>query len=143
MSSELTPEEIQAGPPLSWIIRGCDNIKSELRECSRVKGRFHQYFIHGYTLDCSQWETDYQNCLLFRQSRDPKYRDLLLASEQQRRNQRLAGHYGVTVWGHRSSPPPDWDRPLSDTLRERQEDSMITKLAREEKKAAEGTASFK
>jgi len=138
MTSELTPQEINEGPPLSWIIRSCENIKTELKECKRVKGRFHQYFIYGHTLDCDHWQRDYQTCLLFRQTREAKYRDELLASEQSRRAARLAGHYGVTVWRHRERAPEGWSAPLGDTLRGRQEESLITKRAQEEKKGAGG-----
>jgi len=36
--------------------------KDEYDDCTSIKARFHQYFIFGETLDCSQWKTDYHNC---------------------------------------------------------------------------------
>lgn len=43
-------------------VRPCMIYKDEYDDCTSVKARFHQYFIFGETLDCSQWKTDYRNC---------------------------------------------------------------------------------
>ena len=46
-------------------VRPCEAYKDEHSECKSIKGRFHQYFIHGDTIDCTQWETDYENCMKY------------------------------------------------------------------------------
>lgn len=36
--------------------------KAEYDDCTSIRGRFHQYFIFGSSIDCTQWEKDYHNC---------------------------------------------------------------------------------
>ena len=40
--------------------------KEEYSECTSIKARFHQYFIFGKSVDCSQWKRDFENCVLWR-----------------------------------------------------------------------------
>jgi len=40
--------------------------KEEYSECTSIKGRFHQYFIFGKSVDCSQWKRDFENCVRWR-----------------------------------------------------------------------------
>lgn len=36
--------------------------KSEYDDCVSTRARFHQYFVFGEQIDCTQWKTDYLNC---------------------------------------------------------------------------------
>lgn len=40
--------------------------KEEYSECTSIKARFHQYFIFGKSVDCSQWKRDFENCIHWR-----------------------------------------------------------------------------
>jgi hypothetical protein len=51
-------------------VRPCESYKDEHSECKSIRGRFHQYFIHGENLDCAQWQTDFENCMKFRLQKD-------------------------------------------------------------------------
>lgn len=53
-------------------IRPCEMYKEEYSDCTSVKARFHQYFIHGRAVDCAQWNRDYSNCCRWRDSGDAK-----------------------------------------------------------------------
>nr|CAD7456526.1 unnamed protein product [Timema tahoe] len=44
------------------LIRPCDIYKEEYSDCTSIKARFHQYFIYGEMVDCSQWKKDFKNC---------------------------------------------------------------------------------
>lgn len=54
--------------PKAWLVRPCEWYKDEYKECSSFRGKVHQYFIFGKTLDCSQWKEDYNNCLIVRKN---------------------------------------------------------------------------
>nr|CAD7589160.1 unnamed protein product [Timema genevievae] len=47
---------------MSLKIRPCDIYKEEYSDCTSIKARFHQYFIYGEMVDCSQWKKDFKNC---------------------------------------------------------------------------------
>lgn len=51
-------------------VRPCEEYKEEYSDCRSIKAKFHQYFIHGETKDCTQWKTDYDKCLLYRKQKD-------------------------------------------------------------------------
>jgi hypothetical protein len=50
----------------SFQVRPCEMYKEEYSECTSVKARFHQYFIFGKSVDCSQWKRDFENCVRWR-----------------------------------------------------------------------------
>merc|ERR1712116_13206 len=33
--------------PNAWLVRPCEAYNDEYKECTSIKGRFHQYFIEG------------------------------------------------------------------------------------------------
>lgn len=43
---------------------------NEYKDCTSVKSRLHQYFIHGHTVDCNNWFEDYSLCLKWRNNKD-------------------------------------------------------------------------
>lgn len=38
-----------------------------------LRGRIHQYFVHGKTNICDDWRDDFYNCKLFRKTKEPQY----------------------------------------------------------------------
>lgn len=46
--------------------------REEYNDCTSVKGRFHQYFIYGETIDCAQWKRDFDNCSKWKEENDLK-----------------------------------------------------------------------
>lgn len=46
--------------------------REEYNDCTSVKGRFHQYFIYGETIDCAQWKRDLDNCSKWKEENDLK-----------------------------------------------------------------------
>lgn len=53
-------------PTCVFQVRPCEMYKEEYSECTSIKARFHQYFIFGKSVDCSQWKRDFQNCVHWR-----------------------------------------------------------------------------
>lgn len=51
-------------------VRTCESYKDEYSDCDSIKARFHQYFIFGEKVDCSQWQTDFENCMKYRLNKD-------------------------------------------------------------------------
>lgn len=117
-----------------WMIRPCWLYKAEYDECTCFRGRFHQYFIHGHKLDCSAWKKDYNNCNIWESEQSQQAYDALINSENERRRERLRGHYGNKVWKKRETPPENWNAPLPDWLQERIEKSKLYNLHKEEEK---------
>lgn len=72
-------------------IRPCFLYKEEYSDCKSMKGRFHQYFIHGESVDCLQWKRDYDNCTRFEEKSDLKAAHAIIQSEQDRRTARFKG----------------------------------------------------
>uniref|UniRef100_A0A1A9WK27 Synaptic plasticity regulator PANTS n=1 Tax=Glossina brevipalpis TaxID=37001 RepID=A0A1A9WK27_9MUSC len=112
----------------SWSIRPCSVYKDEYEECTSIKARFHQYFIHGENTDCTDWHNDYQNCVRYEDSNgnDLAAGKAVVHSEEERRKNRFKGHYGNTVWQKRKTPPEDWAKPLPDWLAKRYENSYLS-----------------
>jgi hypothetical protein len=44
--------------------------KEEYSDCTSLKARFHQYFIFGKTIDCSQWKRDFDSCVQWRKEQN-------------------------------------------------------------------------
>lgn len=53
-------------------VRPCKLYSDEYKECVSIKGRFHQYFIFGENIDCSQWKIDFENCNKWNEKEDPE-----------------------------------------------------------------------
>ncbi|KAK2193540.1 hypothetical protein NP493_10g04024 [Ridgeia piscesae] len=99
-----------------WMIRPCEVYHDEYKECKSWKGRFHQYYIHGKTLDCDTWKRDLKNCLEYRYTASQQAAEQLLQSEQTRREARLSKARANDVWEYRTSPPETWSAPLPEYL---------------------------
>uniref|UniRef100_A0A1A9VX74 Synaptic plasticity regulator PANTS n=1 Tax=Glossina austeni TaxID=7395 RepID=A0A1A9VX74_GLOAU len=112
----------------SWSIRPCSVYKDEYDDCTSIKARFHQYFIHGESVDCTQWHNDFRNCVRYEESNgnDLAAGQAVIDSEEERRLKRFKGHYGNTVWKKRKNPPEDWSKPLPDWLEKRYENSYLS-----------------
>ncbi|XP_069705031.1 synaptic plasticity regulator PANTS [Periplaneta americana] len=123
------------GPPEetedTWMVRPCKIYKEEYNDCTSFKARFHQYFIFGETVDCSQWKRDFDSCVKWNTDNNPAALKELVESETERRRKRLEGHYKNTVWEKRSSPPRDWNKPLPDRLVKEYENTYLDHRARE------------
>lgn len=101
--------------------------KDEYDDCTSFKARFHQYFINGENTDCTQWQTDYKNCLRYRDSNnnDVEAGAAVIKSEEERRLKRFKGHFANNVWEKRSEPPPDWTKPLPEWMEKKNENSYL------------------
>ncbi len=53
-------------------VRPCDSYNVEYKQCKRMGGRFHQYFIYGQTIDCNTWYKDLKNCQKWTNNEDVK-----------------------------------------------------------------------
>jgi hypothetical protein len=51
-------------------VRPCNMYKEEYSDCTSIKARFHQYFIFGKTVDCSQWKRDFDNCVRWKDKKN-------------------------------------------------------------------------
>ncbi|XP_053965723.1 UPF0545 protein C22orf39 homolog [Anastrepha obliqua] len=110
-----------------WSIRPCSAYKEEYDDCTSIKARFHQYFIHGENIDCSQWKTDYNNCERYTNSnkKDVAAGEAVIRSEAERRRKRMEAHYGNTTWNKRTQPPEDWSKPLPEWLAKKYENTYL------------------
>lgn len=126
-----SPEEEEVFKNL-WSIRPCYLYNEEYDDCTGFRARFHQYFIHGDSIDCNQWKRDFDNCVRFeRNPHDTKSALELIESEKQRRIERLKAHYGNDVWTKRNKAPEDWAKPLPEKLQKEYENSYLELKARE------------
>ncbi|XP_023946876.2 UPF0545 protein C22orf39 homolog [Bicyclus anynana] len=129
------PQSIE--PEDKWLIRDCEVYKDEYKECTSFRGRFHQYFIYGDTLDCNQWKKDYNNCCKWTDDKDLKAAEAVINSEKNRRLERLKSHYQNDTWTKRDGPPPDWEQPLPDWMVKRDENTYLAHKAKEMKEGKE------
>ncbi|GLV32461.1 uncharacterized protein CBL_00829 [Carabus blaptoides fortunei] len=114
-----------------WMIRPCEMYREEYNDCRSVKGRFHQYFIHGETKDCGQWKKDFDNCSKWKDANDLKAANEVLESEKERRKERLKAHYANNVWEKRNQPPEEWSKPLPEWISKDYEHSYLGFKAKE------------
>ncbi|XP_045603386.1 synaptic plasticity regulator PANTS isoform X2 [Procambarus clarkii] len=142
MESEVHVDELQSLPPLSWLVRPCEHYKEEYNDCTSIKAKFHQYFIHGETQDCSQWKADYNQCIQYRKHKDLESLTSLIESEKGRRQERLRGHYANNVWEKRNSPPDDWSMPLPEYLQKAEETSFLALKAKDMKEGKVDKTSY-
>ncbi|XP_055928403.1 uncharacterized protein LOC129959545 isoform X2 [Argiope bruennichi] len=63
-------DNVENLPKDAWKVRPCEWYKEEYKDCKSIKARFHQYFVYGDTVDCTQWKNDYMNCMHFRKKHD-------------------------------------------------------------------------
>ncbi|XP_037072399.1 UPF0545 protein C22orf39 homolog [Pollicipes pollicipes] len=119
-------------PADAWLVRSCELLQQELKECRRPKGRFHQYFIDGQLADCSQWRDDVERCLRWRRKADADAMAELVESERARRNARLAAHRANDVWESRGAPPPGWNGPLPEHLERKRQRSFLHRMQAED-----------
>ncbi|EDS30746.1 conserved hypothetical protein [Culex quinquefasciatus] len=126
-----TPEEQEVFKNL-WSIRPCYLYNEEFDDCTSIKARFHQYFIHGSSVDCTQWKRDFDNCVRFEKNpHDTKSALELIESERSRRTERMRAHYGNDVWKKRDRVPEGWAKPLPEHLQKEYESSYLELKARE------------
>ncbi|XP_076755126.1 synaptic plasticity regulator PANTS [Xylocopa sonorina] len=125
--SNSTTENVSAEEErqYEWLIRPCTFYKEEYKDCKSIRARFHQYFVFGKTIDCTQWKSDYNNCYLWNKYKDEDAYEDLVESEKQRRFKRLSGHYCNDVWQKRDKPPEDWNAPLPAWLQEKNKNSYF------------------
>ncbi|XP_049867597.1 UPF0545 protein C22orf39 homolog [Pectinophora gossypiella] len=135
--TETSEAPIDIEPEDKWLIRDCDLYKDEYDECTSFRGRFHQYFIFGETLDCNQWKRDYDNCCKWVDNKDIKAAEAVIKSERLRRLIRLRGHMKNDTWKKRESPPSDWDRPLPEWMVKRDENTYLAQKAKEMREGTE------
>ncbi|KAJ8679423.1 hypothetical protein QAD02_015210 [Eretmocerus hayati] len=124
-------EEIGLRRPEEYLIRDCPDYDREYYECHRVKGRFHQLFIHGEYLDCNPWNDDYKRCQRWKKDKDVKALEELVESERKRKFERLKGHFRNDVWKRRDKPPENWNAPLPDWMEERNKNTYLQIKARD------------
>ncbi|XP_033340866.2 synaptic plasticity regulator PANTS isoform X1 [Megalopta genalis] len=113
---------------LEWMIKPCQIYNEEYRDCKSIKARFHQYFVFGDTIDCTQWKTDYNNCYIWEKYKSERAYAKLIDSEKNRRMERLHGHYSNDVWERRDKPPENWNAPLPEWLQQKVETSYLANV---------------
>ncbi|XP_058450911.1 UPF0545 protein C22orf39 homolog [Malaya genurostris] len=125
------PDEVEVSRNL-WSIRPCFSYSEEYDDCTSIKARFNQYFIHGESIDCTQWKRDFDNCVRFeRNPKDTKSALELIQSERQRRIDRLGAHYRNDVWKKREKAPEDWSKPLPENMQKDYEQTYLAVKAQE------------
>ncbi|XP_055679747.1 UPF0545 protein C22orf39 homolog [Lutzomyia longipalpis] len=128
-----TPSDQEVRDNLLWASRPCFLYRQEFKDCKSIKGRFHQYFIFGENIDCSQWGRDYENCTKYEEKGDIAAGRELLASEAERRRKRMEAHYANDVWKKRTQPPSDWNAPLPEWFVKNNENSYLAAKSKEVK----------
>lgn len=63
----------------------------------------------------------------------------VIASEKNRRLERLRPHYTNDVWEKRASPPADWNKPLPEYMQEEYEATYLNLKAKELRGEIEST----
>ncbi|XP_013794198.1 UPF0545 protein C22orf39 homolog [Limulus polyphemus] len=127
-------------PDDAWMVHPCEWYKEEYKDCKSLKARFHQYFVHGQTVDCTQWQNDFKNCMSWRKYRDIDAFKNVLESERNRIIQRQAASQANNIWELRKEPPEDWNKPLPDWMQKEHEYSYL-KLKQKERNGATETSS--
>ncbi|XP_029161594.1 UPF0545 protein C22orf39 homolog [Nylanderia fulva] len=118
-------KEEKKPPKDEWMVRPCMIYKAEYDDCTSIRARFHQYFVFGKTIDCSQWKTDYTNCYEWEKHKSEKAYKELIMSEKQRRIDRLHAHYQNDVWEKREKPPENWNAPLPEWMQKEFKNSYL------------------
>ncbi|KAG8194767.1 hypothetical protein JTE90_026407 [Oedothorax gibbosus] len=112
-------------PNDAWKIRPCEWYKEEYKDCKGFRARFHQYFIHGETVDCSQWKIDFDNCMQFRKKKDLKCMECVMSSEDKRKKERENASSENDVWEYRTEPPNNWNSTMPDWMLEDKKNSLL------------------
>ncbi|KAG8223882.1 hypothetical protein J437_LFUL004718 [Ladona fulva] len=102
--------------PYMWMVRPCLVYQEEYSDCKSIRGRFHQYFIHGETIDCNQWLRDSENCKRWEESKNLSALNSLIDSEKKRKTERLRKYVENDIWELRDEPPQDWNKPLPEWM---------------------------
>jgi len=123
----------------SWMLRHCDSYREELKSCKSLRGRFHQFYVHGKALDCSDWEASFDDCKAWNSKADEAAARRIIEREKVRIGSRLKDHYGNDVWEKRQAPPPEWEKPLPEWLKEKNENSYFSVYMAEKNKEANAT----
>ncbi|KAI8782636.1 UPF0545 protein [Biomphalaria glabrata] len=108
----MTDQQTTNLPDDIWLIRPCEVYKEEYKDCKSLLSRVYQHYVYGTQQDCSQWMTDFNNCMKFRLTRDTEAAVSLVAIETERRQKRLQLAKDNDVWEYRKRPPPEWLAPL-------------------------------
>lgn len=111
----------------TWMIRPCEFYLDEFKECTGVRGRFHQLYTLGHKIDCTKWKEDYNNCVAFQRSNSAADAEKVIANERQRRKERLTGARGNNVWTYRTVPPESFSRPLPEHMLRNAVPSLLDK----------------
>ena len=112
--------------PLAWMCRPCSWYNDEYKECYSLHGRLHQYFIFGRTIDCTQWKTDYGDCMHYRSTKNLESLQRVVDSELRRVKLRKEAQLANDVWQLRTSPPTEmWNLPLPDWITFKHKGSLL------------------
>ncbi|XP_060528795.1 UPF0545 protein C22orf39 homolog [Cylas formicarius] len=114
-----------------WLIRNCQVYDEEYSDCTSIKARFHQYFIFGHMINCSQWKRDSINCYKWTEKKDVNAGKELIESEKEKRKDRLLNHVRNNIWKRRKEPPENWNCPLPEYLQKEYENSYLNVKSKE------------
>lgn len=117
----------------SWMVRPCSIYQDEYSDCTSMRGRIHQYFVFGTTVDCAEWKRDENNCEKWKGEGDVKALKSIVENEKKRRNDRMESHLANDVWEKRDGPPTDWNTPLPEWFQKREAGSYLAARSREAK----------
>ncbi|XP_014240098.1 UPF0545 protein C22orf39 homolog [Cimex lectularius] len=125
-----------------WMVRNCDVYNDEYKDCKSIKARFHQQFVYGSFVDCSQWKRDYNNCEKWNTKKNKKAVEELIESEVARRKERLDAHFNNDIWERRDNPPAEWNDPLPERFKNRVEKSYLALKSKEMKEGVTPERTF-
>ncbi|XP_014678090.1 PREDICTED: UPF0545 protein C22orf39 homolog, partial [Priapulus caudatus] len=103
----------------------CEIYWEQYKECTSVRGKFHQYFIHGQQEECGQWKSDYDNCMKWKKKENKDALGEVLGNERRRLGDRLRASYANDVWELRDGPPATWAAPLPAWLQRENENTYL------------------
>merc|ERR1712168_25502 len=115
-----------------WMIKPCEEYLEEYNNCTSWKSKQYQKYLYGEIQEatCSQWKTDYNLCLNYRNFKAILAAKTLIEHEKSKRNLRLNSIKSNDVWKYRTVPPPDWLKDLPKNLT----DTCIQNTSSENKK---------
>ncbi|ESO09329.1 hypothetical protein HELRODRAFT_73582, partial [Helobdella robusta] len=93
-------------------LRPCSIYLDEYKECTSVRGRFHQRYTEGDVKECFHWKQDHANCKLYEKNKDLKALASIIKHEEDMRAERLKRANENNVWEYRTEPPSLWDFPI-------------------------------
>lgn len=108
------------------LVRPCERYQELYKSCKSIRGRLHQYYVYGELFDCTQHYERFLACKKFRETKDIAFLDPVIQWEKTLISERLQRAESNPVWQYRTSPPADFEGPLPEFIRKKQDRSIFT-----------------